>query len=69
MLEEFAYLGDRAREVVVDNPNAIADEVEVLKPFPDGTHAPMIPDAENELTRMTMDKAHSIYGDPLPDVV
>ena len=69
MLEEFAYLGDRAREVVVDNPNAIADEIEVLKPFPDGTHAPMIPDAENELTRMTMDKAHSIYGDPLPDVV
>ncbi len=69
MLEEFSYLGDRAREVVVDNPNAIADEIQVLKPFPDGTHAPMIPDAENELTRMTMDKAHSIYGDPLPDVV
>ena len=69
MLAEFAYLGDRAKEVVVDNPNAIADEIEVLKPFPDGTHAPMIPDAENELTRMTMDKAHSIYGDPLPDVV
>ena len=69
MLEEFKYLGDRARELVIDNPAAIADEIEVLKPFPDGTHAPMIPDAENELTRMTMDKAHSIYGDPLPDVV
>ncbi|MBQ6866571.1 MAG: PHP domain-containing protein, partial [Clostridia bacterium] len=37
MLEEFKYLGDRARELVIDNPAAIADEIEVLKPFPDGT--------------------------------
>ncbi|MBQ7278665.1 MAG: PolC-type DNA polymerase III [Clostridia bacterium] len=69
MLDEFSYLGERAKEVVVDNPNAIAEKIEVLKPFPDGTHAPMIPNAEELLTSMTMDKAHSIYGDPLPEVV
>lgn len=69
MLRDFAYLGERAHEVVIDNPNAIADSCDMLKPFPDGTHAPMIPDAENELTQRTMDTAHGIYGDPLPDVV
>lgn len=69
MLREFAYLGERAKEIVIDNPNRIAESCEPQKPFPDGTHAPMIPDAENELTGRTMGRAHEIYGDPLPDVV
>ena len=70
MLQEFAYLGeDVARRVVVDTPNAIADMCDTLKPFPDGTHAPEIPDAENILRNMAVGKAHEIYGDPLPDVV
>lgn len=69
MLRDFAYLGERAREVVITNPNRIADMCEELKPFPDGTHAPQIPNAEEELTNMAMDRAHSIYGDPLPEVV
>lgn len=69
MLSDFAYLGERAREVVIDNPNRIADLCEELKPFPDGTHAPQIPNAEEELTNMAMGKAHSIYGDPLPEIV
>lgn len=69
MLGDFAYLGDRAKEVVVDNPNRIAALCENLKPFPDGTHAPKIPNAEQELTDMALGKAHGIYGDPLPPVV
>ena len=69
MLRDFAYLGERAREVVITNPNRIADMCEELKPFPDGTHAPQIPNAEEELTNMAMERAHSIYGDPLPEVV
>lgn len=69
MLRDFAYLGERAREVVITNPNRIADMCEELKPFPDGTHAPQIPNAEEELTSMAMERAHSIYGDPLPEVV
>lgn len=70
MLEDFSYLGEAAaREVVVEAPNAIAARCDALKPFPDGTHAPEIPNAENELRDMAVREAHAIYGDDLPEVV
>lgn len=70
MLDEFAYLGDdKAREVVIHAPSQIAARVGVLKPFPDGTHAPKIPDAESILRDMTYSATHKIYGVPLPPVV
>lgn len=70
MLEEFSYLGtEKAYEVVITVPNTIADRCEELKPFPDGTHAPTIPNAEEELRGMAMGKAHELYGDPLPPIV
>ncbi len=70
MLEEFAYLGaDTAMRVVVDTPNAIADLCETLKPFPDGTHAPTIENANEILRGLAETKAHEIYGDPLPEIV
>ena len=70
MLEEFSYLGEEvAREVVIDAPNAIADRCDEVKPFPDGTHAPEIPNANNELRDMAIREAHAIYGDELPEIV
>ncbi|MEE1200396.1 MAG: PolC-type DNA polymerase III, partial [Christensenellales bacterium] len=75
MLEEFSYLGaEKAREIVIDNPNAIADrvgDVRVFLPHPEGkeTFQPYWPEAEEELRRITMEKAVSIYGDPLPEIV
>ena len=70
MLEEFSYLGEeKAKELVVDAPNRIADLCDTLKPFPDGTHAPEIPNASEELRSMAVNRAHEIYGDPLPEVV
>ncbi len=70
MLREFAYLGERkAHEVVIEVPNRIADLCGELKPFPDGTHAPKIPNAAEELRSMAVARAHEVYGDPLPDVV
>ncbi|MGL5353210.1 MAG: PolC-type DNA polymerase III, partial [Clostridium sp.] len=70
MLREFSYLGPEiAREVVIKNPREIADSIESLKPIPDETYPPKIEGAEDEIKQMTMDKVHSIYGNPLPEVV
>ncbi len=75
MLEEFSYLGrEKAREVVIANPNAIADsigDVKIFIPHPEGkeTFQPFWPEAESELRQLVNDKAHALYGDPLPDIV
>ncbi|SKA87005.1 DNA polymerase III catalytic subunit, PolC type [Caloramator quimbayensis] len=70
MLSEFEYLGEEtAYDVVIKNPNLIADMVEAIKPIPDETFPPKIDGAEDEVRNMTMSKAHEIYGQNLPEVV
>jgi len=70
MLKEFTYLGEeKAREIVITNTNKIADMVEKIKPIPDDTFPPKIEGADEELRQICMDKAISIYGDPLPPIV
>ena len=75
MLEEFAYLGkEKAREVVIDNPRKIADEVEEIRLFPkhpkgEDTFQPVWDFAEDMIQEMTWDTAREMYGDPLPDIV
>ena len=75
MLEEFSYLGpEKAVEVVVDNPNKIAETVEKVSIFPkhpEGkeTFQPFWPDAENFIRTESYRRAHELYGDPLPDIV
>ena len=70
MLEEFKYLGEqKAHEVVVKNTNAITDMIGDIVPIPSGTFPPEIEGAEDELRDMNYNKAMSIYGDPLPEIV
>lgn len=71
MLKEFSYLGENiAKEVVIKNPNKIANSIDDnLKPIPDETYPPKIEGADNDIRNMTMNKVHSIYGNNLPDVV
>ncbi len=70
MLREFDYLGpDIAREVVIVNPNKIADMCEKIRPIPEGRYDPVVPGAEEELTESCWRRAHDWYGDKLPEIV
>ena len=70
MLKDFGYLGENlAYEVVVKNPNIIAESVEEVIPIPEETYPPKIEGADTDLREMCYIKAKSIYGDPLPDLV
>lgn len=67
MMAEFSYLGDRAREVVIENTNYIASLVEGdIRPVPAGKFPPKIEGAEETLRKTCMERAHAQYGDPLP---
>ena len=68
MLEEFEYLGS-AKEIVIDNPNMIADMVEKISPVRPDKCPPVIPDSDKTLREICYNKAHSMYGDPLPEIV
>ncbi|ADL68928.1 DNA polymerase III, alpha subunit [Thermoanaerobacterium thermosaccharolyticum DSM 571] len=70
MLSEFNYFDEKtAKEIVIDNPNKIVELIEDVKPIPDGTFPPSIEGAEEELRKLTLNKAHEIYGEKLPEIV
>lgn len=70
MLSDFDYIDkSTAYEIVVSNPNILAESVEEIIPIPQETYPPKIEGAEEDLRNMCYKKANDIYGDPLPKVV
>ncbi|MBB5147838.1 PolC-type DNA polymerase III [Ureibacillus thermosphaericus] len=70
MLEEFAFLGpETAKEIVVTNSQKIADMIGDVKPIKDKLYTPVIEGSDEEITRMTYEMAHKIYGENLPEIV
>ncbi|BAU27709.1 DNA polymerase III catalytic subunit PolC type [Aneurinibacillus soli] len=70
MLEEFMYLGEeKAREVVITNPNAIVDRFEELQIIPKDLYTPKIEGADEEIRSMSYNKARELYGEEIPEIV
>ena len=71
MLAEFAFLGEEtAKEIVITNPNRIADLCESgMTPFPRGTFPPSLEGADEDLTRICWERTKRDYGDPVPENV
>jgi len=70
MLDSFSFLGEKlAYEIVVENSQQISQRIEKVSPLKSKLYTPSIEGAEEDIRRLTYDKATSIYGDPLPEIV
>ncbi len=70
MLEEFSYLGaEKAFEVVVTNPNRIADMCDTVRPVPFKLFAPKIENSVEDLKALVYGKMHRLYGENPPEIV
>lgn len=73
MLEDFSFLDDDLREeIVITNPNKIADMVDIIEVIIETGGIPFSPKIENSVEtvkELVYGKAHSIYGDPLPELI
>ena len=70
MLAEFEYLGsEKAEEVVITNPNKIADMCERISPVRPDKCPPVIENSDQMLRDICYNKAHEIYGQELPEIV
>ncbi|MFD1018221.1 PolC-type DNA polymerase III [Thalassobacillus hwangdonensis] len=70
LLEEFSFLGkEKAQEVVVTNTQAVAAMIGEVSPIKDDLFTPNIEGADQEIREMSYNRARSIYGDDLPELV
>jgi DNA polymerase-3 subunit alpha (Gram-positive type) len=70
MLKEFEYLGSaKAEEIVITNPNKIADMCERISPVRPDKCPPVIENSDQMLRDICYNKAHKMYGENLPPIV
>ncbi|MCH4008083.1 PolC-type DNA polymerase III [Companilactobacillus sp.] len=70
MFDEFSFLDDDdAQEIIVDNAHQIMDSIDEMSPVKDKLYTPKMEGAEDEIKNLTLNKAHELYGNPLPEIV
>ena len=70
MLQEFSYLGEeKAYEIVVTNPNTVADMCETIRPVPHNLFAPAIENSVEDLKALVYGKMHRLYGENPPELI
>ncbi|WP_067838494.1 PolC-type DNA polymerase III [Amphibacillus sediminis] len=70
MLACFDFLGEeKAKEIVVTQTQAIADQIEPVSPIKKDLYTPNIEGADQEIRDMSYAYARNIYGDDLPELV
>src|SRR5690606_35130756 len=70
MLKEFEFLGEeKAEQIVIDNPQQIADLIGDVQVIRDELYTPVIEGADDEVRNLTYTMARSIYGEELPEIV
>ena len=70
MLKEFEYLGEeKCKEVVIDNTRKIFDMAEKISPVRPDKCPPVIENSDETLRTICYNTAHSMYGNPLPEIV
>lgn len=70
MLKEFEYFGEEiAKEIVIDNPCAIADMVDEIELLPRDLFPPKIENSAQQLKDLVYNKMHRIYGENPPEIV
>ncbi len=70
MLKEFDYLdGDLAEEIVIKNPQKIADMIDDISPIHPDKCPPVLENSEENLRKICFDKAHDMYGEKIPKIV
>ena len=70
MLDIFKFLGEeKAYEVVVENTNKIADQIDDISPVKEDLYTPKIEGADEIIRKLSYENAEAIYGKPLPDIV
>ena len=71
MIDHFEFLGDKEliENIVINNPNKIADSIPELIPITQGLHTPFMPGCDDQLIELVNQTATSKYGSPLPEKI
>ncbi|WP_163971253.1 PolC-type DNA polymerase III [Oceanobacillus halotolerans] len=70
MLDCFQFLGkEKAKEIVVENTQQLANKMEDISPVKDGLFTPTIEGADQEMRDLCYNRAKQLYGEPVPQIV